>query len=348
MNAPRVEAGPGSAQPADRESILARRRALGLRLKQRSDELLELLEQRSGSVEPTGSLDVLDAKVIRRQAATSGTAMTIDWLVDGVAPSPEAFGYAAQIGAEAAAANYISLTEVLRSTLCWRDTVVEILSQEATRIGGVDDILRETVAGIHMSVDSYLVTATRHFDSRIQELSRDLGHSYETMAHEASHDTLTGLANRTELIRQLGETLARPGYLPLSAGVLFLDLDHFKELNDSFGHRFGDQVLVAVGRRLSHAVRPMDLAARFGGDEFVVLCTVLEQAARAEMLAGRISQAISQPVVIEGRTVQLSVSTGICLAAESDNRPEAIVDRADAAMYAAKEAGRGRYEMYSA
>lgn len=320
---------------------------LGRRLKERFEDVLDLTERRSVQLQPSGTADRDDTAGIRRQATAIGTQMTLDWLLDAEVPAPETFAFAAQIGAEAAAVNSISLTEVLQSTLCWRDTMIEVLTTEAAQIEGAQAILDETVDALRISVDSYLVWATRHFDARTCELSQSLDRSYDAMAHQASHDPLTGLANRSELLNRLTAVAAEDAGRASRAGVLFLDLDRFKDLNDSFGHRFGDLVLVTVAQRLIGVVRPDDTAARFGGDEFVVLGRTLDNLETAGILAQRIIDAVSQPIVIEGRTVQLNASIGIAMVAPCSDQPDAVLDQADAAMYLAKERGRGRFEVFS-
>ncbi|MHB1487504.1 MAG: diguanylate cyclase domain-containing protein [Acidimicrobiales bacterium] len=334
-------------ETADPVAGLARNRLLlGRRLKERFDDVLDLTERRSVKRQPSGTADRDDTAGIRRHATAIGTQMTLDWLLDAVVPAPESFACAAQIGAEAAATNSISLTEVLRSTLCWRDVMIEILTAEAAQLDGAQAILDETIDALRISVDSCLVAATRHFDARAHELSQSLDQSYEAMAHQAGHDPLTGLANRSELLTQLARVIANGPGSSSQAGVLFLDLDHFKDLNDCFGHRFGDLVLVTVAQRLVGVVRPDDTPARFGGDEFVVLGTTLNSLETAALLAQRIIDAISRPLVIEGRTVQLNASIGIAMVAPYSDRPEAVLDHADAAMYLAKERGRGRFEVF--
>ncbi len=174
------------------------------------------------------------------------------------------------------------------------------------------------------------------------------------VAHAATHDPLTGLANRSRLMELLAEALpdrhvpdgAEPegaGRPPVAADValLFIDLDDFKVVNDSLGHETGDQVLRVAGRRLANAVRPGDQVARFGGDEFVVLCTGLDQDA-VPALCDRLLQVLSEPVEMDGRLLEVGASIGVARA-EDDASPATLLRDADAAMYAAKRAGRSRY-----
>jgi diguanylate cyclase (GGDEF)-like protein/PAS domain S-box-containing protein len=163
----------------------------------------------------------------------------------------------------------------------------------------------------------------------------------ERMRHEALHDPLTGLANRTLLRDRLEQALARSARETLPTGVLFIDLDNFKAVNDRFGHAAGDAVLAALAERLRTAVRPADTVARLGGDEFIVVCEDVDCDA-ATALGRRMEEAIRRPLAVGGTEYELSASIGIALGRED---PEALLAGADAAVYRAKAAGRGRVEV---
>ncbi len=152
-------------------------------------------------------------------------------------------------------------------------------------------------------------------------------------------DQLTGLANRRLFIDELGAALRRARRRRADVTVLFLDIDHFKVLNDSMGHLVGDEVLRVFASRVQQAVRPHDVVARFGGDEFTISCEGLTGAAEAEVLARELRQAIEAPVQVDEREVFLTVSVGIARGAGWES-PHDLVADADAAMYQAKAAGR--------
>ena len=164
----------------------------------------------------------------------------------------------------------------------------------------------------------------------------------ERMRHEAVHDALTGLANRTLLNDRLEHALGRSRREGLLTAVLFVDLDHFKLVNDTYGHAIGDIVLVEFANRLRTAVRPGDTVARFGGDEFVVVCEGIDEEA-AMVVAGRLQDAVRQPVCGGGASHRLSASIGISL---GDDDADALIGRADTAVYRAKAAGGGQVEVH--
>jgi diguanylate cyclase (GGDEF)-like protein/PAS domain S-box-containing protein len=171
----------------------------------------------------------------------------------------------------------------------------------------------------------------------------------EAVAFQASHDALTGLPNRTLFLDRAGQALARRTETKAGVAVLFLDVDRFKWLNDSLGHAAGDQLLEVVAGRLRHAVRAEDFVARFGGDEFVVLCPAMEEA-EAEAVAARLASSLSAPVTIAGQEMTVTVSIGIACAPAtgSEETPAGLVQDADAAMYRAKEEGRNRHSLFDA
>jgi len=160
--------------------------------------------------------------------------------------------------------------------------------------------------------------------------------------HQAFHDSLTGLPNRSLLLDRLQQALARSQRSGAKVGLMFCDLDDFKTINDSLGHAAGDDLLIAVAKRLAGCVRPGDTAARFGGDEFVLLFEELQRAEVTEP-ARRIINAMRQPFKVRGRDVVIGVSIGI--AAGVDNA-EDMLRNADLALYRAKGAGKARFEVF--
>jgi diguanylate cyclase (GGDEF)-like protein/PAS domain S-box-containing protein len=165
----------------------------------------------------------------------------------------------------------------------------------------------------------------------------------ERLEHEASHDPLTELANRTLVLSKIGTALRKAK----TTTVLFIDLDKFKVINDSLGHGVGDKVLRIAGERLRRGVGPKDLVGRLGGDEFVVVSTALTEPGEVKALAEHLRESLTAPVTISGRQLRIDASIGIVLAQSEDDRcPEDVLRDADVAMYQAKTLGRGRHEFF--
>jgi diguanylate cyclase (GGDEF)-like protein len=170
----------------------------------------------------------------------------------------------------------------------------------------------------------------------------------EQLRQHALHDPLTDLPNRAVLTDRLEHALGRVGRSEHSLALLFIDLDHFKNVNDSLGHGAGDQLLIKVAQRLRKLVRSGDTIARFGGDEFIVLCDELETGDAAAELATRFGDALHEPFTLGEDTVFVTASIGIALPSRERTTADALIRDADAAMYLAKEHGRAGYEFFDA
>ncbi len=166
------------------------------------------------------------------------------------------------------------------------------------------------------------------------------------LIHDALHDPLTGLANRVLLRDHLERALARLHRSRGTAALLFVDLDDFKRVNDSYGHVAGDQILVAVAQRLIGAVRADDVVARQHGDEFAVLLGQARGEDEAIASAERILGELRRPIQLGARSITVGCSIGIGLTSEHGSDAEDLLIQADAAMYAAKASGKGRYALY--
>jgi diguanylate cyclase (GGDEF)-like protein/PAS domain S-box-containing protein len=166
----------------------------------------------------------------------------------------------------------------------------------------------------------------------------------DELRHRALHDSLTGVANRTLLRDRIGHALGRAQRVGSGTAVIFLDVDHFKDVNDTHGHDVGDALLVAVAARLAEAMRPEDTLARLGGDEFVAVCEDIAGDDEAIAIADRLLAALALPVLEEPR-IQVSASAGVVICSPAHDADSALRD-ADTAMYRAKAAGRGRVEIF--
>jgi diguanylate cyclase (GGDEF)-like protein/PAS domain S-box-containing protein len=178
---------------------------------------------------------------------------------------------------------------------------------------------------------------------------RDVTEAFEAearIAHMAHHDALTDLPNRVLFHERLDEALLRVRRHEEKLAVLYLDLDRFKNVNDTLGHAAGDKLLVAVAKRLRNCMRDSDVAARFGGDEFAVLQLGLAGPHEAGALAERIVTHLSEPYEIEGQQAAIGASAGIALAPTDGETSEQLLGNADMALYRAKEEGRGTFRFF--
>jgi len=170
----------------------------------------------------------------------------------------------------------------------------------------------------------------------------------ERLSHLAHHDPLTGLANRILLEERVSLAMRRAEQQQHRLAVLFIDLDRFKNINDSFGHSVGDRLLKEVGKRLASAVRDTDTVSRLGGDEFVVILGELESPALAHGIAGKLSKILSHAITVDGREFIVTPSIGIAMYPEDASSIEDLFKHADTAMYHAKNQGRNNCQFYSA
>lgn len=187
--------------------------------------------------------------------------------------------------------------------------------------------------------------ATTHFVSVINDVSERI-HYQQALEHQANHDSLTGLANRNLLNDRIDQAIAWAKRNGLVIGVMLLDLDHFKLINDGSGHLAGDALLKEVGKRLTSCVRETDTVARLGGDEFVIVLTDLPQAGDVDQVAEKIQSALARPVELVGRDVFVTASIGISLYPRDGDHGEILLRYADIAMYRVKEHGRNSVRQF--
>lgn len=189
-----------------------------------------------------------------------------------------------------------------------------------------------------LAVNEQLVIASLAQREQAERAERALS----DLAARASIDPLTRLPNRGVLVDRIEQAIAHARRQGSQCAVLFFDIDHFKRLNDSLGHAFGDEVLRVVATRLTAALREVDTASRHGGDEFLVLLTGVAQPGDAHAVADKLVAAIAEPVAIAGQTISIHASVGIALYPEDGSTVDALVAAADRAMYASKRAQRAR------
>jgi diguanylate cyclase (GGDEF)-like protein len=213
----------------------------------------------------------------------------------------------------------------------------------------LDDLSRILVEdGDQFLYDGFIITESGRYlgMGRAHDLMDELSKRKQAhLYHIAHHDMLTGLPNRQLFQDRLRRCVAQASRHGQSMGLLFIDLDHFKQVNDSFGHAAGDALLAAVARRLEACVRASDTVARLGGDEFTVILGELAQSADAALVAEKILRALSQPLAIQGRSLRISASIGVSLYPEDGADAGTLVIHADTALYDAKE-GRACYRFF--
>jgi diguanylate cyclase (GGDEF)-like protein len=212
---------------------------------------------------------------------------------------------------------------------------------------GADGLLRVSPAarGAFGERDLDFLTAVAHVLNSAVE-----GRLAEArIRHDAAHDALTGLPNRTLLLERLNDAVARADAEGRRIALFFLDVDHLKVLNDSLGHHAGDELLRAIGPRLRAVLREQDMIARFGGDEFAVLCEQIDDEGQALRVAERLVRAFAKPFEVCGEPRFCSTSVGVVVSDPEGTRGgEELLSDADAALYRAKERGRGRHEVFDA
>jgi diguanylate cyclase (GGDEF)-like protein len=215
------------------------------------------------------------------------------------------------------------------------------LSDETARVRAelsavTEDQLREA--------NERLIVATL----RAQEMTEAAEGSAARMSHMAEHDFLTGLPNRSLLSARLAQSIALAQRHGKRVALLFLDIDHFKHINDSLGHAVGDRLLQSAAARLQSCIRTSDTICRQGGDEFVVLLAEIESPQDAALAAEKLIAAMSDPYLVDGHRLHATLSIGISIYPDDGQNVEAVLSNADVAMYHAKESGRNKYQLFTA
>jgi diguanylate cyclase (GGDEF)-like protein len=314
--------------------------ALGCALHERRVEISQTilgLWQKRCPTSASGAAHVSEDILRTTQAAT--TAITA-YLMHGAHQTPEQKRVEAATG-KAPLRDSISLVDLTKLYLYWRDATIDVLRQEAERLRLSRPTIDAAVEIVRRGSDASIVRMVKQFDSERERLQCELQREQAQLAHEAMHDSLTGLPNRKLFFDRLTQALARAARHPASVGVLFIDIDHFKAVNDTWGHLVGDQLLVAVAARLRDGVRPSDTVARLAGDEFVVLYEQLDLSHLTDAFQQRIQQTFREPFTIGTTVLHVSASVGFA-AATTDCDPDILLTQADHDMYRAKQGSAAR------
>jgi diguanylate cyclase (GGDEF)-like protein/PAS domain S-box-containing protein len=226
--------------------------------------------------------------------------------------------------------------------------------QRVLRDGGIKEVIRHVRKDGAVRACLTAVSVVRdaagqpqYFVAMVQDVT-ERNEAQAKLLHQTHYDTLTGLPNRMLLLDRLGQVLRRAERGERTVGALFVNLDRFKAVNDTFGHSCGDELLRAAAERLSHAVRAEDTVAHVGGDEFVVVLAELADARSAAQVAGKIVEAFTSPFTLAGREVFVTASVGIAIYPGDGEEGEALIRNANAAMARAKQIGRNNFQYYAA
>jgi len=230
------------------------------------------------------------------------------------------------------------------------EAVMEIYSDVTEVVQGMQRAQWKVIAAVLGAMALvYLVVLLilARYQRLLREQDRARAAQEEHIRHQAYHDPLTGLPNRASFTEHLKEAMRRAKRAGWPLALLFVDLDLFKRVNDSLGHDAGDRLLRVVAERIRRAVREADMLFRMGGDEFTVLLEDVRGPEEAAMVAGRMLEAIAEPLSLQLHEISVSASVGIALYPRDDTVGERLLKSADTAMYRAKELGRNRYAFFA-
>jgi diguanylate cyclase (GGDEF)-like protein len=330
---------------------------------ERSEEELrrlgEALKARTGDVvagmvvRTQQSGQVLDAVVEERfeRVGTVSTMAVARWMAgEGPEAAREVGRESWQIFGQLAAQRAAALNEVTKRCLRWCDAVDDVVREIVTELDLSQEVLLRALAMLQRSLNVTLVRMCESFEVERQCADHELGRRQEELAFMATHDSLTGLPNRTLILDRVEQMLVRSRRSKTPVAALFIDLDNFKSINDTLGHDAGDELLRAVAARLDGVVRATDTLGRLGGDEFVVIAEDLSLAAGPELIAERLLEALEQPFTLgadEG-TSGLTVTASVGIAAGERTSAADLLRDADIAMYRAKWDGKNRYVVFEA
>ena len=280
-------------------------------------------------------------------AARTSTVAVAGWIGGDSPESARDAGWdATRIFGMLAAQRAASLNEIMKRCLRWRDAMAGIIAEEALVLGCDDAVVSKALEMLRRSFDVTLVRMCTAFEAERHRLHAELIDRQAELAFNATHDVLTGLPNRTLIVDRIHQALGRARRQGTPVAVMFIDLDNFKYINDTYGHRVGDHLLRAVVARLSGVVRGTDTLGRLGGDEFVIVAEGFSLIAGPELMAERMLNVLRIPFAIEELDTPLTVTASIGIAAGERRVAEEYLRDADIAMYRAKWMGRDVYALF--
>lgn len=258
------------------------------------------------------------------------------WLVSGISYSEDEANWISEQGRVAAGAG-LPIFAVAKHYFMWRDSTSEFLGELATELETPQAVLDAALHVVRSSADASILRLVRNYDEEVHRLRQLLHAEQSSLRHQALHDSLTGLPNRALFYDRLDQALASYRREQVGFSVMLLDLNRFKEINDTLGHQTGDLVLRHLSSQLRPLLREVDTLARWGGDEFgVVLPTAdLHQALR---IAARLRQALATPLIAQGFRLRPEGGIGIATCPDHGTDSETLLRHADIALYIAKRA----------
>jgi diguanylate cyclase (GGDEF)-like protein len=326
------------------EESSAELRRLGERLGGRVDDVLTQTAERTSG--PGHEIDPVVQKSFERvsRTATEAVARWIGGSTMGAAI--EAGRETWEIFGELAVHRAALLNEVVWRCFWWRNVMAGVLEECAAELGTAPATARQAQNLLQLSVEFNLLRMCECFEAERQRTDEELSRREEELSFLATHDALTGLPNRTLILDRTKQMLARSRRNQTPAAALFVDLDNFKDINDTLGHGAGDELLRGVAARLDGVIRETDALGRLGGDEFVVITEALSLDAGPELVAERLLDALQHPFAIADGETSVVVTASVGIAIGDGGSAEDLLRNADIAMYRAKWEGRSRFAVF--
>jgi diguanylate cyclase (GGDEF)-like protein len=318
---------------------------LGEALKARTEDVV------AGMVSRTRESDQVLDDLVEDSFERVGTVSTVAVARWMAGESPEV---AREVGQESwrifgqlAAQRAAPLNEVIKRCLRWCDAAEDVVREIAAELDLSQEVLLQALAMLQRSLNVTLVRMCESFEAERRCADQELGRRQQELAFMATHDSLTGLPNRTLILDRTEQMLVRSRRNQTPVAALFVDLDNFKSINDTLGHGAGDDLLRAVAARLDGVVRAADALGRLGGDEFVVIAEGLSLAEGPELIAERLLEALKQPFKLGAdKETRVTVTASVGIAAGEHTSAEELLRNADIAMYRAKWDGKNRYVVF--
>ncbi len=319
-------------------------RRLGERLGERVDEVLELTALRTNVA--GHEIDATVQQSFERVSRTA-TGAVARWIGgSSIGAAIQAGRETWEIFSELAVHRAALLNEVVWRCFWWRNVMAEVIEESATELGIAPAVALQAKNLLQLSVEFNLLRMCECFEIERQRTDEELSRREQELSFLATHDALTGLPNRTLILDRAKQMLARSRRNQTPAAALFVDLDNFKDINDTLGHGAGDELLRGVAARLDGVIRETDALGRLGGDEFVVITEALALDAGPELVAERLLDALQHPFQLETAKTPVVVSASVGVAVADAGNAEDLLRNADIAMYRAKWEGRNRFAVF--